>query len=245
MVTCALCGFAKPGSVGIMVAGMSAMAPERRAEIARLGLRPMLAGALACCMAGAVIGLLTRQGCSNYHEGVNLGVLFCPAMRSHAASATTGERPMRRALLASAVALFALGGGAVAQNTSLPPAYGTLNLNAGFLPDPQTVNVVAGGNIDARRLGSNCVGAIANPPDVRLNYRAGNFPLFISVRSSADTTLVINLPNGQWLCNDDFQGLNPGVILQNPPSGQYDIWVGTFGGGTAAAQVLVSEVPPR
>lgn len=152
---------------------------------------------------------------------------------------------MRRALLASAVALFALGGAAVAQNFSLPPAYGTLNLSAGFLPDPQAVNVVAGGNIDARRLGGNCVGAIANPPDVRLNYRAGNFPLFISVRSGADTTLVINLPNGQWLCNDDFQGLNPGVILQNPPSGQYDIWVGTFGGGTAPAQVLVSEVPPR
>jgi serine protease Do/protease YdgD len=152
---------------------------------------------------------------------------------------------MRRALLASAVVLLALGGGAVAQNPNLPPAYGTLNLNAGFLPDPQAVNVVAGGNIDARRLGGQCVGAIANPPDVRLNYRAGSFPLFISVRSNVDTTLVINLPNGQWLCNDDFQGLNPGVILRNPPSGQYDIWVGTFGGGTAPAQVLVSEVPPR
>jgi serine protease Do/protease YdgD len=152
---------------------------------------------------------------------------------------------MRRALLASAVALFALGGAAVAQNVSLPPAYGTLNLNAGFLPDPQVVNVVAGGNIDARRLGGNCVGAIANPPDVRLNYRAGSFPLYIAARSNSDTTLVINLPNGQWLCNDDFQGLNPGVVLRNPPSGQYDIWVGTFGGGTAPAQVIVSEVPPR
>lgn len=152
---------------------------------------------------------------------------------------------MRRALLASAVALLAFGGAAVAQNFSLPPAYGTLNLNAGFLPDPQVVNVVAGGNIDARRLGGQCVGAIANPPDVRLNYRAGNFPLFISARSGADTTLVINLPNGQWLCNDDLQGLDPGVILRNPPSGQYDIWVGTFGGGTAPAQVIVSEVPPR
>jgi serine protease Do/protease YdgD len=152
---------------------------------------------------------------------------------------------MRRALLASAVALFALGGAAVAQNFSLPPAYGTLNLNAGFLPDPQVVNVVAGGNIDARRLGGNCVGAIANAPDVRLNYRAGSFPLYIAARSNSDTTLVINLPNGQWLCNDDFQGLNPGVVLRNPPSGQYDIWVGTFGGGTAPAQVIVSEVPPR
>ena len=152
---------------------------------------------------------------------------------------------MRRALLASAVALFALGGAALAQNFNLPPAYATLNLSAGFAPDPVVVNVVAGGNIDARRLGGNCVGMIANPPDVRLNYRAGGFPLFLSARSNADTTLVINLPNGQWLCNDDFQGLNPGVVLQNPPSGQYDIWVGTFGSQTAPAQLLVSEIPPR
>lgn len=152
---------------------------------------------------------------------------------------------MRRALLASAVALFALGGAALAQNFNLPPAYATLNLSAGFTPDPVVVNVVAGGNIDARRLGGNCVGMIANPPDVRLNYRSGGFPLFITARSNADTTLVINLPNGQWLCNDDFQGLNPGVVLQNPPSGQYDIWVGTFGSATAPAQLLVSEIPPR
>ncbi|MCS6931436.1 MAG: nucleoside:proton symporter [Acetobacteraceae bacterium] len=59
VVTYALCGFANLGSVGIMVAGLSAMAPERRAEISRLGLPAMLAGALACCMTGAVVGLLT------------------------------------------------------------------------------------------------------------------------------------------------------------------------------------------
>ena len=152
---------------------------------------------------------------------------------------------MRRALLASAIALMAFGGAAVAQNTSLPAAFATLNLSAGFTPDPVAVNLVAGGEIDARRIGGNCVGMIANPPDVRLNYRAGSLPLFISARSNADTTLVINLPNGQWLCNDDFQGLNPGVVLRNPPSGQYDIWVGTFGAQTAQAQLLVSELPPR
>ena len=152
---------------------------------------------------------------------------------------------MRRAFLASAAALLALGGVAVAQNPNLPPAYATVNLSAGFMPDPVTVNVVAGGNIDAARLGPGCAGAIAQAPDVRLNYSAGSFPLFLSAVANADTTLVINLPNGQWLCNDDFQGLNPGVILRNPPSGQYDIWVGTFGGGTAPAQLRISELPPR
>lgn len=54
----ALCGFANPGSLGIMIGGMSAMAPERRHEIVSLGFRSLLAGTLATCMTGAVAALL-------------------------------------------------------------------------------------------------------------------------------------------------------------------------------------------
>lgn len=54
----ALCGFANPGSVGIMVAGMSVMAPERRSEIVSLGFRSLYAGTLATCMTGAMVALL-------------------------------------------------------------------------------------------------------------------------------------------------------------------------------------------
>jgi CNT family concentrative nucleoside transporter len=53
----AMCGFANPGSLGIMIGGLGAMAPERRAEIAALGLRSILAGTLATCMTGAVAGI--------------------------------------------------------------------------------------------------------------------------------------------------------------------------------------------
>ena len=59
IMTYALCGFANFGSLGIMVGGMTAMAPERRQEIIALGPRSILAGALATCMSGAVIGMLT------------------------------------------------------------------------------------------------------------------------------------------------------------------------------------------
>ncbi|MBI5549878.1 MAG: nucleoside:proton symporter [Desulfobacterales bacterium] len=58
IMTYALCGFANPGSLGIMIGGMSTMAPERRGEIVSLGLRSVIAGTLATCMTGAVIGLL-------------------------------------------------------------------------------------------------------------------------------------------------------------------------------------------
>ena len=54
----ALCGFANPGSLGIMIGGMGAMAPERRREIVGLGFRSLLAGTLATCMTGAVAALL-------------------------------------------------------------------------------------------------------------------------------------------------------------------------------------------
>jgi concentrative nucleoside transporter, CNT family len=58
IITYALCGFANFGSLGILIGGMGAMVPERRAEIVALGLRSILSGTLATCMSGAVVGLL-------------------------------------------------------------------------------------------------------------------------------------------------------------------------------------------
>ncbi len=54
----AMCGFANPGSLGIMIGGMGTMAPERRAEIVNLGLRSVVSGTLATSMTGAVVGLI-------------------------------------------------------------------------------------------------------------------------------------------------------------------------------------------
>ena len=53
----ALCGFANPGSLGIMIGGLTAMAPERKSEIIELSVRSVLAGTLATCMTGAVAGI--------------------------------------------------------------------------------------------------------------------------------------------------------------------------------------------
>lgn len=58
IMTYALCGFANFGSLGIMVGGMAAMAPERRDDVVALGLKSILAGTLATCMSGAIAGLL-------------------------------------------------------------------------------------------------------------------------------------------------------------------------------------------
>ena len=54
----ALCGFANFGSLAILLGGIGAMAPERRAEVAELGLRSILAGCLATFMTACVAGIL-------------------------------------------------------------------------------------------------------------------------------------------------------------------------------------------
>jgi CNT family concentrative nucleoside transporter len=54
----AMCGFANFGSLGIMIAGLTVMAPERRDEIVGLGLKSIVSGTLATCLTGAIVGML-------------------------------------------------------------------------------------------------------------------------------------------------------------------------------------------
>ncbi len=129
------------------------------------------------------------------------------------------------ALAAAAVVLSA--GVAAAQNWQGAPNYGNVQLAAGFTPDPFNVQVVAGGNINARQsLGSACAGYISENPDFDLYWTAGStgLPLVISADSATDTTLVVRTPNGQWLCEDDggVHGMTPGMRSDNPQSGLDD-----------------------
>ena len=55
----ALTSFANFGSLGILIGGLGSLAPERRDEVVNLGMRAIVAGTLATCMTGAVVGILT------------------------------------------------------------------------------------------------------------------------------------------------------------------------------------------
>ena len=57
ILTYALCGFSNFGAIGIQIGGIGPLAPNRRADIAQLGLRAMLGGMIACCMTACVAGL--------------------------------------------------------------------------------------------------------------------------------------------------------------------------------------------
>ncbi len=58
IATFALCGFANLSSIGIQIGGIGALIPERRNELAQLGLRAMLAGTMANLMSASIVGIL-------------------------------------------------------------------------------------------------------------------------------------------------------------------------------------------
>ena len=150
-----------------------------------------------------------------------------------------------RSFTLAASVLLAAAVPASAQNTNATPNYGTLNLRSGFTPDPTVVRVQSGGSLDAASIDSSCAGFITTAPDVRLTFEAGSLPLIISVASGADTTLVVNGPDGRWYCDDDggVNGMNPSVRFNHPASGRYEIWVGTYGRAALRdARLNISEL---
>jgi serine protease Do len=117
------------------------------------------------------------------------------------------------------------------------PYFGSTELSAGFTPDPHTVTISAGGSVDvsAAQYGNECNGYASSAPDYQLNWSGDSESLqlyFVAVNITDDATLIINNPDGMWLCNDDSPAsLNPGVTINNPGAGRYDIWVGSYAQG--------------
>lgn len=141
------------------------------------------------------------------------------------------------ALLASAVALAPVGTSMAQGGLRIGGAsanFGVFTLMGGFVPDPAQYNVVSGGSMDASRMGlaPNCRGFVTAQPDVIVNYLNARSWVRFYVRAAGDTTLVINDGSGRWWCSDDEGGgLNPMIDITSPPSGQYDIWVGSYRAG--------------
>ncbi len=129
------------------------------------------------------------------------------------------------------------------------PRHGERRLRGGFLPDPLSVQLTAGGpaDLDMGTTGGViaegwCVGNSTREPSFRLRFDEPMGPLFISLTSDADTTLAVNSPDGAWYCDDDTIGLDPVVRFDAAEAGVYDIYAGTFGSGTAPATLFISEI---
>ena len=131
---------------------------------------------------------------------------------------------------------------------SLPAIAGDHELSAGFLPDPYAITVMAGGPLDASEGGAGgemtyCAGMVTQAPTAQLQWTGEDGPLSLFVTSDVDTTLVVNMPDGSWMCDDDGgEGFDAALSIEAAPSGVYDIWVGRFSGDEQASAVLnISE----
>lgn len=135
-------------------------------------------------------------------------------------------------LLTLASTLFACGGGG-GEAVTLAPGFTAPNMLEGR----------AGGLTDASSLGEGCIGNIASDPDHVLNLSAAIPNLRIFAQASEDITLVIQKPDGSYICNDDTEGLNPLVTAPSFAAGEYKIWVGSYSteDGGAAYKLGFSE----
>ena len=61
-MTYALAGFANFSSIAIQIGGIGTLVPERKQEIIALGFKAMVAGTIASCMSGSIIGILYSFG---------------------------------------------------------------------------------------------------------------------------------------------------------------------------------------
>ena len=134
-------------------------------------------------------------------------------------------------------------------NWRASPTYGTIDLRAGFSPDPYLRSIAAGGANEIGLSGSECTGYIhAAAPDLDLNYTAGDYQLAIYAKSDTDITLIVNAADGRWYCSDDYSGTNPAIVFTNPPTGNYNIWIGTYRPSSSPlpeSVLSVSEMAPR
>jgi hypothetical protein len=129
-----------------------------------------------------------------------------------------------------------------------PSAYLTLDMAAGFALDPFLVSLNGGGDVDATTLdpaddpeNPACVGFVSRQPVLTANWEGAVESLRVFFYSDSDSTLVIQAPDGSYLCNDDSSDnvLDPEVVVTEPVTGTYKLWVGSYDANQLIPGLLV------
>lgn len=116
-----------------------------------------------------------------------------------------------------------------ARLAALNQSYVSVDLAAGFPLDPFLVSVNGGGELDASLLGGTCNGFINGNPTLTVNWTGKTDLVRAFTFSDSDPTLVVQTPDGKFLCGDDSNQvvLDSQVEIANPAPGKYNIWVGS------------------
>jgi len=121
-----------------------------------------------------------------------------------------------------------------------PPVFGNTGISSGFIPDPFTTDISAGGPVDVSSAGPDCSGFATTAPSFALDYTSGPFPtLRFYFTGAGDTSLVVSAPDGSFRCSDDsFDAFNPSIDFNTPVTGRYHIWVASKQPDTVVAGTL-------
>ncbi len=119
--------------------------------------------------------------------------------------------------------------GTASADPATDTTFASVDLRAGFILDPYLLPVVGGGDRAASDVLKGCNGFVSIAPDVVVNWSGEAAQLSFFVYSDADPVLVIQQPDGSFVCNDDagLRTIDPLVVIKNPAEGAYKIHVGT------------------
>lgn len=146
--------------------------------------------------------------------------------QAQAAAAAAQAAAAQAAAAQAGAAAQAAGAGAAGGSN-----FGTVQLNAGFMPDPHTASGTSGGSIDAATWQAGCNGFVTTQPDHLFVAATAFANLRVMAHSTGDITLVVQKPDGTYLCNDDTEGTDP-LVEGAFPAGTYKVWIGSYQAGT-------------
>lgn len=136
-------------------------------------------------------------------------------------------------------------GGGARLAADAPPAVGEIPFGPETRIDPRLIFDIQPSEAEAFGLGEACAGFITfEQPDVVISALPALPQLMVYMVSEADGVLVVVGPDGRLHCNDDFDGLNPGVMIPNPEPGDYAVFAGTYGGDGGLATLGVTVANP-
>ena len=135
------------------------------------------------------------------------------------------------------------------------PFYGQIILGSDYNLDPFRMTVQGGGpsalrdcDLGAEGLaGYDGDGIIGDRPDVVLEWLGGGRRLAFTLDFEDDTLLVIRDPEEGWHFDDNGRGHNPLIVFEDPPIGNYVVYIGGHGspgGHTGVGDLIITETGP-
>lgn len=131
-------------------------------------------------------------------------------------------------------------------NPNAEPVLGRIEFGPETRLDPRFIFDIQPSQSEAFGMGRGCAGFITpSQPDLVISAQPGLPQLMVYMASEADGTLVVSGPDGTLYCNDDFEQLNPGVMIPNAPAGDYAVFAGTYSGNGGVATLGVTIAAPQ